>query len=479
MSDSLQQPYSYQYREAREPDPHRLPGWRDVTAAEWNCVQWQRTHCVKNIGQLRALTGNLLSDSFFADLERDQKERATMSLLITPHMINTVAPDAPPRGPGSLTDAFYADPVRRYMLPVFSDRRTDFPSHPYAQRDSLHERNMWAVEGLVHRYPAKVLAELVATCPQYCGHCTRMDLVGNSTPSVTKTRFVLTPQARFQAMIDYLRRTPNVRDVVVSGGDLANLPWPRVESFVEALLDIASVRDIRLASKGLVGLPQHWTDGQVLAGIERLTSTARSRGVQIALHTHANAAQQITASVSRASRLLMEAGLREVRNQAVLLRTVNDTSAALLDLCFALLDSAGIVPYYFYMCDMIPNSEHWRTSVAEAQELQHAIMGYLPGFATPRIVCDVPMVGKRWVDQVSDYDRRRGISYWSKNYRTILDQGQRDDLTQLHEYYDPIYTLPADGQRWWRSHASVVASTGCARTAPAECQPSGGCLGDA
>ncbi|MCZ9354121.1 hypothetical protein NGM36_30920 [Streptomyces mutabilis] len=112
-----------------------------------------------------------------------------------------------------------------------------------------------------------------------------------------------------------------------------------------------------------------------------------------------------------------------------------------------------VVPYYFYMCDMIPNSEHWRTSVAEAQELQHAIMGYLPGFATPRIVCDVPMVGKRWVHQLSDYDQLRGISYWSKNYRTTLDQGQPEDLTQLREYYDPIYTLPADGQEWWRSHA--------------------------
>ena len=69
------------------------------------------------------------------------------------------------------TEAFYADPVRRYMLPVFSDRRTDWPSHPLASRDSLHEAEMWAVEGLTHRYPTKVLAELLPTCPQYCGSC--------------------------------------------------------------------------------------------------------------------------------------------------------------------------------------------------------------------------------------------------------------------------------------------------------------------
>ena len=80
------------------------------------------------------------------------------------------------------TEAFYADPIRRYMIPVASDRRTDWPSHPYATRDSLHEHDMWVAEGLTHRYPTKVLAELLSTCPQYCGHCTRMDLVGNSTP---------------------------------------------------------------------------------------------------------------------------------------------------------------------------------------------------------------------------------------------------------------------------------------------------------
>ncbi|MGP3923519.1 KamA family radical SAM protein [Streptomyces sp. 8N616] len=456
MSDGLQQPYAYRRHEAGEPDPRRLPGWRDVTDEEWNSPQWQRAHCVKNLRQLREVTGDLLGDTFFADLERDQRERATMSLLITPHMINTMAPDAPADGPGSLTDAYYADPVRRYMLPVLSDRRTDFPSHPYAERDSLHERDMWATEGLTHRYPTKVLAELVSTCPQYCGHCTRMDLVGNSTPQVSKTSFTLKPEARLQAMIDYLRKTPSVRDVVVSGGDVANVPWPRVESFVNALLEIDSIRDIRLASKALIGLPQYWMDGKVLAGVGRLAATARSRGVQIALHTHANAEQQITRSVSRASRLLLDAGLRDIRNQAVLLRTVNDSPAALLDLCFALLDRAAIMPYYFYMCDMIPYSEHWRTSVAEAQDLQHAIMGYLPGFATPRIVCDVPFVGKRWVHQLTDYDRVHGISYWSKNYRTALDAGDADDLTRLYEYYDPVYTLPPEGQEWWKAHAPGV-----------------------
>ena len=112
------------------------------------------------------------------------------------------------------------------------------------------------------------------------------------------------------------------------------------------------------------------------------------------------------------------------------------------------------MPYYFYMCDMIPFSEHWRVSVADAQRLQHAIMGYLPGFATPRIVCDVPFVGKRWVHQLASYDTERGISYWTKNYRTSIEAADPEALSRTYEYYDPIHTLPAEGQAWWAEHAS-------------------------
>ena len=100
------------------------------------------------------------------------------------------------------------------------------------------------------------------------------------------------------------------------------------------------------------------------------------------------------------------------------------------------------MPYYFYMCDMIPFSEHWRVSVADAQRLQHDMMGYLPGFATPRIVCDVPFVGKRWVHQLADYDQEHGISYWTKNYRTSIEASDPEALTRTYAYYDPIHTLP-------------------------------------
>ncbi len=206
-----------------------------------------------------------------------------------------------------------------------------------------------------------------------------------------------------------------------------------------------------------MGLPQYWLTDEVRAGLERLAGTARDRDVSIAIHTHVNAAQSVTPLVAKAAKAMLATGVRDVRNQGVLLRGVNNTPKALLDLCFALLDDAKIMPYYFYMCDMIPNAEHWRLGLGEAQQLQLQIMGYLPGFATPRMLCDVPYVGKRWVHQAARYDTERGVSYWTKNYRTAVDAGDTLALSREFEYYDPIYLLPESGQQWWRAKFAADA----------------------
>ncbi|WP_203911126.1 KamA family radical SAM protein [Rhizocola hellebori] len=444
----MDQPYLYRRTELTEPDWTRFPGWRDVTQAQWESAQWQRVNCVKNIKQLRAVLGDLVGEEFYADLEADQKSMATMSMLVPPQMINTMVRSF---DVADITDAFYADPVRHYMIPVASDRLPEWPSHPFSKRDSLHEHDMWVAEGLTHRYPTKVLAELLSTCPQYCGHCTRMDLVGNSTPTVDKLKLSLKPVERYDAHIAYLKAHPGVRDVVVSGGDVANVPWRNLEGYLMRLLEIDTIRDIRLATKALMGLPQHWLQHDVVEGLERVARTARRRGVNLAIHTHVNHANSLTPLVAKAAKTALEVGVRDVRNQGVLMRGVNADSHSLLDLCFALQGEAGILPYYFYMCDMIPNAEHWRVAVWQAQQLQHDIMGYLPGYATPRIVCDVPFVGKRWVHMVTEYDREHGISYWTKNYRTSIEATHDEDvLAKRYAYYDPIDTLAESGQKWWR-----------------------------
>lgn len=438
------QPFVYPLkREFIEPDWNRIPGYAGVSKADWESALWQRRHTIKNLKELKAALGNLLPETLANAIERDQKERATMSILITPHMVNTMD-----------TADLWGDPLRRYMLPAFDDRHPTWPNHPMASRDSLHEAEMWKVEGLTHRYPTKVLAELLATCPQYCGHCTRMDLVGNDVPQVDKHKFTVTQPERWKQMIEYLKVTPTVRDVVVSGGDVANVPIAQLEGFVSQLLDIPNIRDIRLATKGLMGIPQHWLQDNVVAAMERISKKAFERNVDIAVHTHVNNAAQVTPLLGRAAKKLLELGFRDVRNQGVLLRGVNATSRDLLELSFMLLDHARVLPYYFYMCDMIPNSEHWRVSVGAAQKLQHDIMGYMPGFATPRIVCDVPYVGKRWVHQVAEYDREKGISYWTKNYRTGIEWDDPEALNRKYEYYDPVFDLPESGQAYWREQAA-------------------------
>ena len=171
---------------------------------------------------------------------------------------------------------------------------------------------------------------------------------------------------------------------------MANVPVKQLEGFVMSLLEIENVRDIRLATKGLMGIPQHFLQDDVKEAFERMR-TARDRDVDIALHTHVNCAQQVTRSLAmrrawcstRASATCVTRGAAAGREHVA-----RRPAGAM----FHAPHRAKIMPYYFYMCDMIPNAEHWRTSVAEAQDLQYRLLGYMPGFATPRVICDVPFV---------------------------------------------------------------------------------------
>ena len=394
-ADPSRQPFQYPLKKSFvEPDWTRLPGYKGVSKADWKARFGRgstRSSASRVQGRLRAAP-----DRRFIAAEI-LRTKTCHDVMLSPQMLNTIN-----------ERNFRGDPVRHYMLPIVSDRNKEWPNHPKASRDSLHESEMWAVEGLTHRYPTKVLAEMISTCPQYCGHCTRMDLVGNSVPQVRKHKFERSPQQRYADILDYLRKTPSVRDVVVSGGDVANVPIAQLEAFVSALMDIPNMHSV---SPPRPSRRCHLFQDEVCR--PRPQQEAWERGVDLAVHTHVNHANQVTPLVAKAVKKLLEMGFRDVRNQGVLLRGVNATTKDMLELCFSLLDFGKIMPYYFYVCDMIPNSEHWRTSIGEAQQLQHDIMGYLPGFATPRVTCDVPFVGKRWVPN-RRYDRVKAC-YWTKN----------------------------------------------------------------
>jgi lysine 2,3-aminomutase len=416
----------------------------------WNDVRWQRRNTVRDVEAMRKVFGRHLCAELAEGIIEDQAKMATMSLAMPPHVLNVMD-----------EHDLWGDPIRRYMAPALKERHPRWATHPFARRDSLAEASSWAVEGLVHRYSTKVMVELVTSCPQYCGHCTRMDLIGPSTPSFTKRAFSTRRKQRFEAMLAYLQLHPEVRDVAVSGGDIANMPVEALEDFVVRLLEIEHIRSIRLASKSFVSLPQYFLDDSVILSMERLAAAAQRRQVDLALHTQVNHARQLTPEVAAATSRLLELGFRDVRNQGVLLRGVNATAEDLLELHEQLLYGVRISPYYLYVCDMIPNAEHWRTSVREAQALQQSLMGKLPGFAIPRVICDVPLFGKRLIDQYSSYDQERGISLW----RSETHLAENDPSVDC-SYFDPIDTLPEAGQEWWQGQidSAEISSTFASRS---------------
>ena len=218
-----------------------------------------------------------------------------------------------------------------------------------------------------------------------------------------------------------------------------------------------------------MGLPQHWLQDDVRAGMERLATKARERGVDLAIHTHVNHAA-LGHAAGRRGRPRDARGRRPRRAQPgrADARRQRRPPRDLLDLCFALLDGAGILPYYFYMCDMIPFAEHWRVvGAARPSSCSTAIMGYLPGLrhAAHRL--------RRAVRRQALGAPARGLRPRARHL--VLDQelphlhraGRRRGADRRYEYYDPIDTLPAEGQEWWREHGAQVDHDAVAEQAAA------------
>lgn len=195
-----------------------------------------------------------------------------------------------------------------------------------------------------------------------------MDSVGVNTNNYSKNKFKTNQHDRLELMLRYIGENKNIRDVVVSGGDLANVQLEVLKNFVIELTKMQHVKDIRLATKSLGALPQYFLQKNVLECYEEIANEAHKNEVDISIHTHINNAQQVTPMVAEAAKKLENMGYR-LRNQTVLLRGVNNTFEQILSLCYNLIDNTPIEPYYLYVCDMIPNSEHWRTSIQEAEDL--------------------------------------------------------------------------------------------------------------
>jgi lysine 2,3-aminomutase len=430
-------------RFATGPFWQRLSDFAAVDEAEFASYPFQLKHALSNAtpaaaAKLVDFARRHAGAAFAADVERGLAQ-APMAVQLTPYIQAVIDWDDP-----------YGCPVRRQFLPVASGL---LPDHPMVALDSLGERHDAKTSSLVHRYHDRVLFLPQTTCPVYCRFCTRSYAVGTDTETVSKHKIEGTPRAWEEAFA-YLRATPQVEDVVISGGDCYNLHARFIDVIADNLLAMDGIRRIRIATKGLAVNPgrivsdARWTDAVI-----RFVTEGRKRGKQVVIHTHFNSPEEITWMTRDALRVLHEAGVI-VRNQSVLLRGVND-SVQRMGLLVKRLGYLQIQPYYVYQHDLVRGVEDLRTSLATCLAIEHGIRGLTAGFNTPQFVVDAPGGGgKRIASTFDDYDQDTGISVYSapavKTERQFL-------------YFDPLHALEPDvAERWldpaWQRRACDAAS---------------------
>lgn len=398
--------------------------YRDVNQADFSNHFWQDKNSITRFPQLEALLAGVISQGTLQEIGAGLG-KVGMSIRLNPYVL-------------SLIDWANAetDPIRRQFLPMRFELEDD---HPCLTLDSLQERDTSPVAGLVHRYPDKVLFLVTSVCPVYCQYCTRSYAVGQDTALVQKDN--VTSAQNWAAAFNYMRANQRIEDVVVSGGDVSRLKPAHIRLLVNTLLDIPHIRRIRLATKAISVLPQkvlsddEWF-GAIVEGVRR----GRAMFKDVCVHTHFNHPREVTPVVEQAMRRLHGEGIY-VRNQAVLLRGVNDDAKTLIDLVRG-LGRVNIHAYYAYLCDMVPSTEHFRLPLATAQRLEVEVRGATAGFNTPLFVCDAPGGGgKRDVHSAEFYNAEFGISGF---------RSPSVDPTRTYHYFDPLRCLDQAARQAWR-----------------------------
>ena len=318
--------------------------------ADWNDWHWQLRHRLRDRSALEAIF-RLAPD------EREAIERigGRLPVGITPYY-------------ASLMQRFdAADPIRRSMIPVAGE----LVRGPGEADDPLDEDGDSPVPGLVHRYPDRVLFLVTNFCATYCRYCTRARLVGHTGEYHFDKR-------QYEAALGYIAAHPEVRDVLISGGDPLTMADSRLEWLLSRLRAIPHVEFVRIGSKVPAVLPQRITP--------ELARLLRRHEVWLSLHFMHPA--ELTPAVARACARLADAGI-PLGSQTVLLRGVNDDVPTMRALVHGLL-RMRVRPYYLYQCDPISGSEHLRTSVSKGLEIMAGLRGFTTGYACPTYVVDGP-----------------------------------------------------------------------------------------
>lgn len=318
---------------------------------EWGDWRWQLRNSVRTATELsRAL---VLTESELQGA-RDA-ERAGLPLGITPYMLSLCDPRDP------------SCPIRRQLVPTFLERRDS----PGDLVDPLGEEDHTAALHLVHRYPDRALLLVTDRCAVYCRFCTRSRLVGQGGGA--------RPLGEFDGALAYLSRHPEVREVIVSGGDVLAMTTPRVAAILARLRRIPSIETVRLATRVPVVLPQRIT--------EELVAALRPHH-PLWVMTHFNHPAELTTESRAACRRLVDGGF-PVMNQTVLLRGVNDDVEVLRTL-FRGLVGERVRPYYLLQADPVRGTGHLRTPIDVGLRIMELLQGSLSGIALPKFIVDTP-----------------------------------------------------------------------------------------
>ena len=412
----------------------RIPAYRDVDEATFLDHRFQAKASVTRAEQLYSVLRECVSDAFYQAVE-EGLSRAPMSVRLSPYVLSLIDWDRPE-----------ADPIRRQFLPLASEL---LPEHPMARLDSLSERAHSPVPGLIHRYSDKVLFLTQDRCPVYCRFCTRSYAVGLDTDDVRKDH-VGAQKDRWEEAFEYLRAHEEVEDVVISGGDCYSLRGDQIRLIGDSLLDIPHIRRMRFATKGPAVMPMKLlTDDDWVGALTSVTQRGRRLHKQVVVHTHFNHPREITDISRRAIGRLFEEGII-VRNQAVLLRGVND-NVETMRMLVKRLGYIQVQPYYVFQHDMVTGVEDLRTPLSTSIEIEKQVRGLTAGFNCPTFVVDLPGGGgKRDVHSYEYYNQTTGVSvYRSPNI----------DSRARYLYFDPIDQLPEEGQERWadpRQHDAIV-----------------------
>ncbi len=338
-----------------------------VTQADWNDWRWQLRNSIDSFERLSEII-NLTAD----ELSVQNYRKISPPLKITPYYASLLDPDVP------------LQPIRRTVVPV----KDEYIYSPSEAEDPLGEEHDRPVRAVVHRYPDRVLFLVSNWCPVSCRYCTRSRVIGDNR------RYKL-DLAVWEEALAYIQSNPNIRDVVISGGDPLTLPDLKLDWLLSRLRQIPHLEMLRIGTKMPVVLPQRITPSL-------LRILKRYHPLYMSIHfTHPD---ELTPEVSYACNALADAGI-PLGSQTVLLKGINDNVETMRRLMQGLL-KIRVRPYYLYQCDQILGSSHFRTPVAKGLEIIQGLRGFTSGYAIPTFVIDAPGGGGK-IPMIPEYYQGR------------------------------------------------------------------------